>query len=188
MRALKSGRLIGVPPESVSTQVANAFGELARMRADLAPFIGQGTVFVPVPSSSLQVEGALWIPNEIAKALSQQTDGSRVAALLRRILPIPKAATSIASNRPTALRHFETLGVQKDLLGLETVTLVDDVVTSGAALLGSANRLVAAFPKCQVRGFAGIRTISNHEELESRVDPIVGRIRLQSDGRCSRRP
>jgi predicted amidophosphoribosyltransferase len=188
MRALKSGRLNGSPPATVSTQVAEAFRALAQSRAEFAPFIRSGSVFVPVPRSSLRVEGALWIPDELAKALSLRTEGSRVAQLLSRTLAIPKAATSIPTKRPSALRHYETLAIQRELADIESITLVDDVVTSGAALLGSASRILEAYPNCQINGFASLRTISRAEELRSREEPVVGRISLRADGRCLRRP
>jgi hypothetical protein len=188
MRALKSGRLIGSPPASVSDQVAIAFFRATTGRADLAAFIQPGTVFVPVPRSSLQLDAALWIPEQLAAALSRQVDGSRVARLLKRTDALPKAATSVPSKRPTALRHLQTLAVQKDLMSVERVTLVDDVVTSGAALLGSASKLLEVYPNCRVRGLAGMRTVSRADELRAREDPVVGQILLRSDGRCLRRP
>jgi predicted amidophosphoribosyltransferase len=188
MRALKSGRLIGSPPSPVTDQVATAYRNAATIRADLAAFIQPGTVFVPVPRSSLQLNAALWIPDQLAGALSRQVELSRVARLLKRIEAIPKAATSIPSKRPTALRHFETLAVQKDLMNVEQVTLVDDVVTTGAALLGPASKLLEVYPNCRVRGLAGIRTISRGDELKAREQPVVGQITLRPNGSCLRRP
>ena len=188
MRALKSGRLHGSPPATVSTQVAEAFRILAQSRAEFAPFIRPGSVFVPVPSSSLRVEGALWIPDELAKALSRRTEGSRVAQLLNRTQAIPKAATSIPTERPTTLRHYQTLAVQRELSDIEAITLVDDVITSGAALLGSANRILEAYPNCRINGFASLRTISRAEDLRNREEPVVGQIALRPNGRSLRRP
>lgn len=188
MRALKSGRLIGSPPVSLTDQVAIAYRNAAGRRADLEAFIQPGTVFVPVPRSSLQLEAALWIPDQLASALARQVAQSRVARLLKRTEAIPKAATSVPAKRPSALKHFQTLSVQKDLMTVEQVTLVDDVVTTGAALLGSASKVLEVYPDCRVRGLAGIRTVSDPEELKAMEEPVVGQIILRTDGRCLRRP
>jgi predicted amidophosphoribosyltransferase len=114
--------------------------------------------------------------------------GGRAARLLVRTEAIPKAATSISSARPDALRHYRTLGVQKDLLSVPEIVLVDDVVTTGAALLGSANRLLESYPDAPVRGFAAIRTMSDSSQFEKIIHPVVGTIELRSNGRCYRRP
>jgi predicted amidophosphoribosyltransferase len=59
---------------------------------------------------------------------------------------------SPAAERPDAQRHFETIAVQKELVPAKEILLVDDVVTSGAALLGSANRLFETYPDVPIRG------------------------------------
>ena len=111
-----------------------------------------------------------------------------MSKLLSRIHAIPRAAKSISSERPKALRHFETLEVQKDILPPPEIVLIDDFVTSGAALLGSAARLRESYPSVPIRGFAAIRTISTPSKFVRIKDPVVGSITLRSDGLCRRVP
>ena len=145
-------------------------------------------MLVPVPKSALWKEGSLWVPDQLANSMVGVGRGGRTARLLVRTEAIPKAATSISSARPDALKHYQTLAVQKDLTPIPEIVLVDDVVTTGAALLGSANRLLESYPDTPVRGFAAIRTISDSSLFEKITHPVVGSIALRSNGRCYRRP
>jgi predicted amidophosphoribosyltransferase len=163
--------------------VANATG-----LEHVTSFLRPNAVLVPVPKSSLWREGSLWVPGELASAMVDAGLGGRAARLLVRTEAIPKAATSISSERPNAFRHFETLAVQKDLLPIPEIVLVDDVVTSGAALLGSANRLFESYPTVPIRGFAAIRTISDSSSFKKATNPVVGAITLRSNGLCHRQP
>jgi len=151
-------------------------------------FLTPNAVLVPVPKSALWKEGSLWVPDQLATSMVRVGCGRRVARLLVRTEAIPKAATSISSDRPTALKHYQTLAVQKDLLPTPEILLVDDVVTSGAALLGSANRLLESYPTTLIRGFAAMRTISDSSMFQRITHPVVGSITLRSDGRCRRGP
>ena len=188
MHALKDGRLTGTPPISMSVRIADRIKKGSVSFGLFSPFLKPSAVLVPVPKSSLQREGSLWVPQQLAGALVQAGLGARVGTLLLRTEPIPKAATSIPSERPTASKHYMTLSVQKDLSPTPEILLVDDVVTTGAALLGSANRLHESYPGVPIRGFAAIRTITNPTELTKTTQPIVGTITLRDDGWCLRRP
>lgn len=66
--------------------------------------------------------------------------------------------------------------------------LVDDVITRGATLLGSASRLCEAFPDIPIRAFAVLRTVSNPEEFSSIYSSLVGNIKLTSSGNAQRSP
>jgi hypothetical protein len=112
----------------------------------------------------------------------------RTVRLLHRTEAIPKAATGPAAERPDAQRHFETMAVQKELVLAKELLVVDDLVTSGAALLGSANRRFETYPDIPIRGFAAMRTDSDPGRLISLIDPVVGEISLLRNGKARRRP
>ncbi len=188
MRILKSGLAAGSPQEPFTTTVAKMMASGATEFAAVAAFLTSDSVLVPLPKSALWNEGSLWVPDQLANALVQTGLGSRVARLLFRKTAIPKAATSISSERPTPLRHFETLAVQKDLSPASEIVLVDDVITSGAAMLGSANRLRESYPTTAIRGFAALRTVSDPLLFTKIIHPVVGSVALRPNGRCHRTP
>ena len=68
------------------------------------------------------------------------------------------------------------------------IVLVDDVVTTGAALLGSANRLFESYGDTPIRGFAAMRTMSDPSQFNEAIDPVLGSITLRPNGRCHRQP
>jgi hypothetical protein len=188
MRALKDGKLYGVPPAPIGAFVAGYINRHRESPDSVLRFFGPSSVLVPVPRTSLYQAGSLWVPDLLAKELVAAGLGGRTARLLQRTEAIHKAATSIPSERPTALDHFRTLVVQSDLLPVPEVLLVDDVITRGDSILGSANRIMASYPGVPVRGFAAMRTVSNPEDFNAIVAPTTGVIRLQTDGHCLRRP
>ncbi|MFY9717910.1 MAG: hypothetical protein WAK40_08300 [Thermoplasmata archaeon] len=188
MLTLKDGRLTGAPPESLPSQIAAHLRRSPATTVLFSPFLAATSVIVPVPKSSLQKEDSLWVPAQLAAALVHAGFGSRAASLLNRSEAIPKAATSDPGARPDALRHYRTLAVQKDLGTIRQILLVDDVVTSGTTLLGSANRLADAYPGVPIRCFAAMRTESDPAGLTALIDPVVGEITLRPNGKVRRRP
>jgi predicted amidophosphoribosyltransferase len=136
----------------------------------------------------LLTKGGLWVPEILAKELVAAGFGRRVAPLLERTEPIPKAARSISKERPTALKNYLTLAVHQDLDRPSELTLVDDVVTAGATLLGSANRLREAFPEVVIHGFAAARTLTDPARFSKVIEPVVGTITLRPNGRTQRDP
>lgn len=188
MLALKTGRVTGSPPLPVPTQIAEYLRRNLGGIATLTRFLSPGSVLVPVPKSSLHRKGSLWVPLQIAEALVRVGLGERVATLLNRTEAIPKAASSRPSERPSALRHFQSIAVQQELTPISDILLVDDLVTRGDALMGCANRLFESYPHVRVKAFAAMRTISNESEFRRTMDPVTGWIELQSDGHCLRRP
>ncbi len=184
--ALKGGKLIGPQSISVPRWVAETVSK-GGSGLPIAHFFEKKPTLVPVPRSTLTRKGGLWVPLQIAEELDRLGLGGGVAPILTRHIPIPQAATSIASDRPLARRHFETMAVQTGLVAPSCFLLVDDFVTRGATLLGAANRLLAGFPDTQVKAFAAIRTVSNPEEFTKIVDPKVELIRLREDGTTLRR-
>src|SRR2546427_3956660 len=135
MRTLKYGRVIGSPPTAIWDFIASFSVNNAATLEPLTSFLSPNAVLVPVPKSALWNEGSLWVPDQLARSMAQVGLGGRAARLLLRTEAIPKAATSISSERPNALKHYQTLAVQQDLVPPPEIVLVDDVVTTGSALL-----------------------------------------------------
>ncbi|MHB1435229.1 MAG: phosphoribosyltransferase [Thermoplasmata archaeon] len=189
MLALKDGKLIGNPPQSMPDRVV----EHLRRNPSLwtaASTTGDGSVvLVPIPKSSIHRAGSLWVPDTIAVAMVKAGFGARVARLLDRTVAIPKAARSSPANRPTARTHYESLAVQTDLTPASGYLLVDDVVTTGSAMVGSANRLCEVYPNVPIKGFAAMRTTSLETQFRQIVDPAKnGEITLHDDRWCQRTP
>jgi predicted amidophosphoribosyltransferase len=130
----------------------------------------------------------LWVPERIATALASAGLGKSVVSCLIRTRAVQKAASSSPSERPTAEQHYESISVQGSLSKPDEILLVDDVVTRGATLMGAANRLSDAFPKCHIRAFVAMRTISNQHEFENVYAPCTGTIDLHETGDTFRRP
>lgn len=145
-------------------------------------FFKANPILVPVPNSSFNRSGTLWVPQRLANALFKKGLGTKVVECLKRVKSLPKSATSLAANRPKAAAHYDSLAVDKILFEPTEILLIDDVVTRGATLLGAANKLLEAFPDATIRAFAAIRTISSPESFTNIYDPRTGKITLRGDG------
>lgn len=153
-----------------------------------APFFRPNTILVPTPKSSLMRPDTLWVPERIASALTNRGFGNKVISCLTRYKSVPKAALSLAKDRPKAIDHYKSMRVTGILSKPEVIVLVDDIITRGATLLGAANLLADAFPGTPIRAFAAMRTISNPNEFNELYDPCTGTIELQESGDTQRRP
>ncbi len=187
MLFLKRDQFVSKPPVLMSEFIAKNFKqELSNL--PFAHFFQPNTILVPAPKSSLMQPDTLWVPERIAKALVAEGIGSKVVSCLTRSKPVVKAASSPASERPTAEQHYDSLIVQGALSKPEEIVIIDDIITRGATLLGCANRLADAFPECKIRAFAAMRTISNSDEFQSVYSPCIGTITLSPSGQTFRRP
>ena len=181
MLTIKSDGFIDQPPIQMSHWIGSTIQKNVKS-LPFASFFDQETSLVPVPRSSLMKPDTLWVPDRIASALVEKRLGKEVVQCLVRETPVPKAAWSDSSQRPTPSRHFETIAVQGSIEDPppQKLVLVDDIVTRGATLLGSANRLLEAFPKARVRAFAAMRTISVPSEFVNLYDPQSGTIEYRA--------
>lgn len=186
--ALKDGRLFGAPPESVVSRVVRHLRSVPTSAHALSSVLTGSATLVPVPKSTLLTKGALWVPEQLAQEMARFGFGGSVATLLERVEPIPKAATSLSTERPTAQLNYDTLRVTRSVEAHSEFLLVDDVVTAGATLLGSASRLAESYPDVPIRGFAAARTVSVAERFHRAVEPVVGTIVLRPTGRTQREP
>jgi len=187
MIALKKDGFVGDPPILMSQWVAQKI-EGGRTALPFASFFQANTTLVPTPKSSLMQPNTLWVPLRIATALVGMGLGKEVAPCLVRDKPVAKSASSLPSERPTVIEHYESMSVQGRLSKPDDILLVDDVMTRGATLLGAANRLADIFPQIRIRAFAAMRTISNPDEFDKVYVPCVGTIELRESGDTLRRP
>jgi predicted amidophosphoribosyltransferase len=113
--------------------------------------------------------------------------GKTVQECLKRVIPLPKSATSFAGDRPKAVQHCDSIEIESISPEPEEILLIDDIVTRGATFLGSANKLKVVFPRSHVRAFAAMRTISSPGEFKRIIDPCLGNITLEGQ-ETTRRP
>jgi len=186
MIALKNEGFVEEPPILMSQWVAQTI-QRNRPALPFASFFQPNTILVPTPKSSLMRPDTLWVPERIATALVRMGLGKEVVPCLVRVKPVRKAASSAPNKRPSSVEHYESIVVQGRLSKPDEILLVDDIVTRGATLLGSASRLADAFPEAHIRAFAAMRTISNPSEFNQLYDPCVGTIDLRASG-AIRRP
>jgi len=180
VRALKEERLIGSPPKSPSEFAAKRLAE-ERAGGILDEVFGAAPILVPVPRSSLAVEGGIWPSYNIASALVERGVGATVLPCLQRVRPVPKSAFAASGSRPKPHDHFESIVARKMVADREEMCLVDDVITKGATLLAAASRLQEAYPRARIVAFALVRTLGFVEDIERIVEPAVGTIVLRND-------
>ena len=147
-------------------------------RLPFADFFKADPILIPTPSSSLTKANTLWVPQRLATALVNNGLGKKVSSCLERTKPLRKSHISLSANRPKAQEHYDTMAVQKELSEPNEILLVDDFITRGSTFIGSANRLIDAFPNANIRAFAGIKTISRPENFRKIYDPCIGKINL----------
>lgn len=184
MRQLKGNRMLR--SESAAAFVSRRVREMSPPA--VLPFLGPDVALVPIPRSSLQKPGALWPALEIANALHAHGFGTRVLPCLRRGTAVNKAATASSKDRPNPKAHFDSLEITAPLDLPATVTLIDDVITRGAQMLGAAWRIWSVRPDVVVRGFAVMRTISRPEDFSAIAAPCAGRVTMGRDNECRRAP
>lgn len=180
MYSLKLDTPIDVPPQPTTRYLASVLARHINKYA-LKSIFGPDVVLVPMPSSSKPLPGGLWVPQRLASAFVDFGLGAHALPILKRMETIPKSAYSAPGHRSSAQRHYETLRTSRLLFAQERVVIIDDVITSGATMVGAASVLAEAYPSTQIMGFAMIRTISNAAEFVKLIDPCVGTITRRGD-------
>ncbi len=180
VRALKEERPIGAPPQSPSDYAA-------RRLADEHPsslfddLFADSPLLVPVPRSSLAVQGGLWPAFNIASSLVRHGIGAAVLPCLERVKAVPKSAFAASGTRPRPIDHYESIHTAKMVTDRPSLCLVDDVVTKGATLLAAASRLQETYPSAKITAFALVRTLGFVDDIERIVEPGVGTITSRGD-------
>ncbi len=135
-------------------------GAIARERKVL----DSDSVLLPMPGHAprRRNESDLWVGELLVEGLVGQGLGRRTSIRLVRECRVPKSAYALPGQRPTHQHHYDSLGVAAGVSDVPgRITVVDDVLTRGATMLGAAARLREAFPDAEIRGFAFIRTTAD---------------------------
>jgi hypothetical protein len=180
VRALKEERPIGVPRQSPSDYAARRLAD-ELSASPLQDLFRVDPLLVPVPRSSLSVEGGIWPAFNIATALMRNGIGAGVLPCLTRVNAVPKSAFAAAGTRPRPVDHYDSIEGTRMVTDRPMLCLIDDVITKGATLLGAATRLQQTFPEATVVAFALVRTLGFVDDIESIVDPAVGTVTLRGD-------
>jgi hypothetical protein len=156
----------------------------------LSECLGPNFTLVPVPRSApLSNKDALWPTHRICEALVAAGLGAEVAPLLIRRTAVPKSSTSEGPLRPSAELHYSSVEIDNEVPMLidRPITLVDDIVTKGASLMGMFRRLKEAYPQRDISCFALMHTASKEaQEIETTKKPVRGSITLYTSGKVWR--
>jgi predicted amidophosphoribosyltransferase len=176
---LKEERMIGEPLVPFSKHVV-AKMTAARNTLPFRTFFGSEVALIPVPKSSLHIEGGIWISSLIAQEMSAQGWG-QYYPVLKRVRAVRKSATAPSDKRPKAKEHFETILCESRPDVPERIVLIDDVITRGATVLGCASKVKQHFPQTPVVVFCVMRTVTNPAEFKTVEDPCTGWVRLTGE-------
>jgi len=181
MYALKLDRTVPITPSQLTTHYLSSVLARDINESPIKDILGSSVTLVPMPQSSLPVPGGLWIPQRLTTALVDLGLGQQASPILKRIKAIPKSAYSASGERPTAQTKYETLRADRLLIPPERIVIIDDIITTGASMIGAASVLAESFPNAQISGFAMIRTISNTADFVKLINPCVGTITRRGD-------
>lgn len=160
---------------------------------EFTAFFGSDVVLVPAPGHAPAPDTTQQSSTrELVRAMARQGLGTAAPWLLRQT-KVAKSAWARPGERPTTHDHYGSVVVREDPQlswpSVRRITIVDDVITTGATSHACARRLREAFPLASVLAFAAIRTMSAAHQIEHPIDPIEdGEIVLRSDGRTERVP
>ena len=156
----------------------------------LASVLGPDKLLVPAPRSApMRDANVLWPTKALCEELVKSGLGMRVVVALQRVTAVPKSAfCKRGEERPDQQRHYDSMAAVADapILNSTHLTVVDDIITRGATMLGMHARLSEAFPNHTIGCFALMRTISN-ADVQERIKPVQGEISVYW-GSPSRRP
>ena len=145
----------------------------------LASFLGPRVTLVPMPRSSPSKQNTIWPSQILARALVEHGLGRDWQPLLQRHVAVKRSATAPVGERPGPEDHYESFRVMLGTSPPDAITVVDDVVTRGATMLGAVSRLRDALGNVHVRGFAFVRTTS-FEPVTANPVPVIATIRFTS--------
>lgn len=148
----------------------------------LEPFLNSDRVLVPVPRSSPLVEGALWPTKTISEVLVSEGFGKSINSMVERVLAVKKSSLQTgADNRPSCEDHYNSLRVVPEIITPTKITLIDDVISLGRTTYSCAWRLREAYPECDIKIFAMMRTRGFSPDIENLVEPNVAILHYNSE-------
>ena len=146
-------------------------------QSELTTVLGTRFTLVPMPRSSPVRQGAVWPSQILAQALVRHGLGRDWQPLLERRIAVKRSATAPSGERPDPVDHYESFRVGSVASPPDAITVVDDVVTRGATMLGALSRLRDSFHDAQIQGFAFVRTTSFEPVMANPV-PVISTVRL----------
>ena len=149
--------------------------------------LGEDAALAPMPRSTPYLDGALWPARKLAEAVVAERLGALVLPLLERAVAVQRSSTAAPGMRPKAVDHLKSFRVLPPVDLPDQIVIVDDVVTSGAPMLGAISAVFDVIPDLPPEGFAFFRTQSVGE-LGSIWSLVRSHIRLRGDGRTRRTP
>lgn len=157
-----------------------------------ADFLGPAVALVPAPGHAPSRSNRVSSSSEFVAALAREGLGAP-RPWLQRTERVEKSAWAGPGTRPTVADHYRTIFASGSpslrLQRRRRITVVDDVVTTGATLYACAKRLEAVHTGATVRAFAMVRTRGDLAQVETVLDPVTdGTITLGSSGRTRREP
>jgi hypothetical protein len=139
--------------------IKRAIDHIDQIEGSFTSFFNNEVTLIPIPGSSLFLDGAVRSPGIISQCLIEKGLASNIADILRRSSPIRKSSSCYnAETRPSIDEHYNSIKVIRTIENPSSITLVDDVMTLGRTAYGCALRLHDIFPDAQIRVFSLIRT------------------------------
>lgn len=180
--------------KSARPDVLRALVKSLQKHADgvLSDVLGPDVVLVPVPGHAPippKAKSHNWASRDIAQAICEAGLGSDVVTAVTRRVKVQKSAFTSPENRPTVVSHYESMGVEIDLVlqGAKRITLVDDIVTKGSTMLAAASLVSEACRGAEVSGFAAMRTDRPFEMESLAATPVLETVRYDAqEVRCWR--
>lgn len=149
----------------------------------LSQILNQNMALVPLPGHSQEKDSGTAVRTRSTVAICDELVknglGAQVFSTLIRTQSVTKSSTAKASERPKWKEHYQTITVTERMLpmGITSISLVDDVITRGATMVGAYLRIKEAFPSINVTCFALIRADSGHKIVKL-TNPAEGMIQI----------
>ncbi|TWI83295.1 hypothetical protein IQ13_1403 [Lacibacter cauensis] len=144
------------------------------IRDSLSKLIPPNATLIPLPKSAPLVTNAQWPGRDICEILIANGFGKNYKPLLKRTKAVPKAAFQHGSeDRPTVQTHYDSIVFEDEPLftrSIETIVLVDDVITQGRMSAACSLRVMEALPNVTAGLFGLIRT-NTFTNIENVINP-----------------